>query len=78
MPSAKTRLLATKRVIPVPQTHHLDSRADQLLAVEADHDADDLLSTLDVAQWLGVSPQWLTIGRQIGRASCRERVSECV
>jgi predicted DNA-binding transcriptional regulator AlpA len=45
----------------VPEQHHLDRRVEQLLA--AAPEADDLLNTKQVAAWLGVSTQWLEIGR---------------
>jgi hypothetical protein len=48
-----------------PQRHLLDRRADQI-AEFGIGDADDLLSTIDVARWLGVSHQWLEIGRSSG------------
>lgn len=56
---------------PYTRKHHLDKRAETLLAtgtrtdraaVEDDSD-DDLLSTQELALWLGVSLQWLIIGR---------------
>jgi predicted DNA-binding transcriptional regulator AlpA len=46
--------------------HHIDRRADRLLAGEVDvieQSDDDLLSTRETAAWLGVSDQWLEIGR---------------
>lgn len=51
--------------IAPPRTHHLDRRAEPLIAHGAG-DADDLLSTNAVAAWLGVSTQWLEIGRHRG------------
>ncbi len=45
-----------------PQKHHLDRRADSLIAAGEGH-PDDLLSTTDLAEWLGVSNQFLEIGR---------------
>lgn len=47
---------------PRPKTHHLDNRAENL-AAEGQGNTDDLLSTIQVAAWLGVSTQWLEIGR---------------
>ena len=41
---------------------HIDKRAASLLSA-SDADGDDLLTTREVADWLGVSPQWLAIGR---------------
>jgi hypothetical protein len=46
-----------------PKRHHLDRRVKQIIAVgSGDHD-DDLLTTAQVADWFGVSVQWLEIGR---------------
>jgi hypothetical protein len=49
---------------PQPTNHHLDRRADKL--VDQPGDDDDLLKTEEAADWLGVSPQWLEIGRGVG------------
>jgi hypothetical protein len=49
-----------------PQHHHIDRRAAQIVASTDDNDADDLLSTGDTAGWLGVSTQFLEIGRSRG------------
>ena len=49
---------------PQPQNHHLDRRAAKLVD-EAGAD-DDLLKTAELAAWLGVSMQWLEIGRTAG------------
>jgi predicted DNA-binding transcriptional regulator AlpA len=45
-----------------PRQHHLDRRAADL-AEALDGPPDDLLKTRFVADWLGVSEQWLEIGR---------------
>jgi len=45
-----------------PKAHHLDKRAARLLAAGAGDD-DELLNTRATADWLGVSTQWLEIGR---------------
>jgi predicted DNA-binding transcriptional regulator AlpA len=50
------------RRIGPPKKHHLDRRADSIVAADAGAD-DELLSTREVAGWLGVSTQWLEIGR---------------
>jgi hypothetical protein len=56
----------------VPQRHHLDRRAGELAAASAappqpsSPDPDQLLTTAQVAQWIGVSKQWLEIGRRRG------------
>lgn len=46
-----------------PTRHHLDKRAEEIAALEADQSDDALLSTQSVAEWLGVSVQFLEIGR---------------
>ena len=47
--------------------HHLDRRADHIAqAGVAAGDADDLLNTRTLADWLGVSVQFLEIGRHRG------------
>ena len=46
--------------------HHLDRRADQLAELGTRGSPDDLLTTPAVAEWLGVSTQWLEIGRSKG------------
>lgn len=46
---------------------HLDRRADRLIVYGAAAGApDDLLETIAVAAWFGVSKQWLEIGRHRG------------
>jgi predicted DNA-binding transcriptional regulator AlpA len=47
-------------------THHLDHRAGELIDKGAIGAADDLLSTVDLANWLGVSTQWVEIQRHKG------------
>ena len=42
--------------------HHIDKRTPRILA-DVEGDEDDLLSTGATAQWLGVSEQWLELGR---------------
>ena len=47
--------------------HHLDRRADMIIAQGNMLDgADDLLTTAQLATWLGVSVQFLEIGRSRG------------
>ena len=47
-----------------PRRHHLDRRASDLAAAgAAAGDPDDLLTTSEVAEWLGLSTPWLEIGR---------------
>jgi predicted DNA-binding transcriptional regulator AlpA len=42
------------------KNHHLDQRAERLIEHGSD---DDLLTTKAVANWLGVSDQWVELGR---------------
>jgi hypothetical protein len=49
----------------LPLRHHLDRRAAGL-ADEGHGDPDNLLSTPALAEWLGVSTQWLEVGRSKG------------
>ena len=46
--------------------HHLDRRALDLIEATNEGSDDDLMSTVLVAVWLGVSPEWLEIGRTKG------------
>ena len=48
----------------VPLKHHLDRRAADL--IDEGGDDDDLLDTPTTSVWLGVSSQWLEIGRSKG------------
>jgi hypothetical protein len=45
----------------VPKKLHIDRRAEELALNPGD--GDDLLTTKALALWLGVSEQWLNIGR---------------
>jgi hypothetical protein len=47
-----------------PSRLHLDKRVETILANpgEGSND-DDLLTSIQVANWLGVSPQWVELGR---------------
>ena len=49
-----------------PIRHHLDRRADRLIDEGSNGQPDDLISTVDMSAWLGVSEQWLEIGRTRG------------
>src|SRR6266700_2021234 len=42
---------------------HLDRRAGSLANAAHDGGDDDLLTTMQLANWLGVSEQWLELGR---------------
>jgi predicted DNA-binding transcriptional regulator AlpA len=51
-----------------PTRHQLDRRIDLILAneppaIDKNNPDDDLLTTPQVADWFGVSKQWLEIGR---------------
>ena len=73
MPSERKCKPATKVArIPVPKSFHLDKRAASIAA--ASPDDDDLLSTNETALWLGVSIQWLEIGRNKGYGPPFERL----
>lgn len=63
---AKTKRVAAATVAPVPQNFHFDKRISSILAAAADASDDDQMTTVEVAMWLGVSPQWLEKGRQLG------------
>jgi hypothetical protein len=54
--------------------YHIDRRAPLLMAT-SEGGADDLLSTRQTADWLGVSTQWLEIGRSKGFGPSYVRVS---
>jgi predicted DNA-binding transcriptional regulator AlpA len=49
-----------------PQRHHIDRRAGDLIGAADAADANELLATSEVAEWLGVSTQFLEIGRHRG------------
>jgi hypothetical protein len=51
---------------PSQRRLHLDRRAPNLIAegkAPGEHADDDLISTLELANWLGVSPQWVELAR---------------
>jgi hypothetical protein len=50
----------------LPQKFHLDKRAPQILKSLEGRADDELLSTPEVAALLGVSKQWLEVGRSLG------------
>ena len=54
-----------KAKVDESRKHHLDRRADKLIAAGAG-DPNELLATKQVAAWLDVSEQWLEIGRHKG------------
>jgi predicted DNA-binding transcriptional regulator AlpA len=56
-----------RKKTPAPKSHHIDKRAESILAIRGSRDGlgddDELLSTKQVADWLHVSTQFLSIGR---------------
>jgi predicted DNA-binding transcriptional regulator AlpA len=58
--------------------HHIDKRADRIAGADIGAD-DELLSTKQVADWLGVSVQWVEIGRSKNYGPRFEKISaRCV
>jgi hypothetical protein len=45
---------------------HLDRRVDAIIAATGEGSDDDLLTTVQIAGWLGTSPQWVELGRAKG------------
>ena len=59
-----------------PKSHHLDRRVAQLIQIGiATPNDDELLSTQQLATWLGVSEQWLEVGRSKNYGPRYERLS---
>jgi predicted DNA-binding transcriptional regulator AlpA len=54
--------------------HYIDKRADVVIDASKG-DGDELLHTKETAKWLGVSTQWLEIGRSRGYGPTYTRVS---
>lgn len=48
---------------PGRRRHHLDRRIEQIAALAADKSDDDLITTRELAAWLGVSVLWVELGR---------------
>jgi len=79
MPKQKTPARVVALPPANPRTFHIDRRADAILAATSGNgDDDDLLTTVEVAQWLGVSPQWLETRRTHGGGPPFERLSSRV
>jgi hypothetical protein len=63
----------------MPSRHHLDKRADELaISVASNGQPDDLLRSGTAAKELGVSEQFLTIGRSRGYGPPFLRLSKSV
>jgi hypothetical protein len=45
---------------------HLDRRVEAIIAATGEGSGDDLLTTLQIANWLGTSSQWVELGRAKG------------
>jgi hypothetical protein len=63
---------------PPARKFHLDKRAETILAAAVEEDDDDMLTTVETALWLQVSPQWLAIGRHRGYGPKFKRYSTLV
>ena len=57
---------------PPPSRFHLDRRAAQVASSAGDDD--ELLTTQDLADWLGVSVQWVNLQRTKGEGPEYERL----
>ena len=57
----------------LPAYHHIDRRAGALAAASAGA-PDDLFATRELADWLGVSTQWVEIGRHRGYGPRFQRI----
>jgi hypothetical protein len=64
LPRRRTRVVTKKKIGQRPGSMHIDKRAGKLLADPvSDGEDDELLSTEQVAEWLGYSTQALEIAR---------------
>jgi hypothetical protein len=54
---------------------HLDKRAQSLVAVVPEGSNDDLLTTIQIAGWFGVTPQWVELARAGGYGPPFERIA---
>jgi predicted DNA-binding transcriptional regulator AlpA len=62
MATTKKKPVAKKK--NATRKFHLDKRADAIAAAPGDED--EMMTTPETAAWLGVSVQWLDIGRHEG------------
>jgi hypothetical protein len=73
-PKVKTPAKPERRIVGrIVGNHHIDRRAGRLIEPGAD---DELLTTVAVADWLGVSCQWLELGRSTNYGPPYKRISE--
>ena len=63
----KIKTKSRPRSTAAPSAHHLDRRVDQILAAAGDNDSDALMHTHEVAAFLGMSVEWIEIGRTKNR-----------
>lgn len=78
-PSALSLIKSPPRSQSPPQkSHHLDRRAGKLAVEGSEANGDDLLTTIELASWLGVSTQWLENGRNQKYGPKFTRLSERV
>jgi predicted DNA-binding transcriptional regulator AlpA len=63
-----------KPTLSPPQSHHIDKRAPVILAASTADSDDELLTSRQLAQWLGVSQTWVEIGRVRGYGPPFERL----
>jgi hypothetical protein len=54
---------------------HLDKRAESLVAAAPEGSDDELLTTIQVAGWLGVTPQWCELARAKGYGPAFMRIA---
>jgi hypothetical protein len=62
VPSSLSLIKSPPKQQAPPRSHHLDKRAS-VIADSGAGDPDDLLTSRDVAHWLGVTEQWVETGR---------------
>ena len=72
---ARPRVAANTAAQPPPRAHHLDRRALAIIEAANAGSDDELLRTIVVAVWLGVSEEWLEIGRSRGYGPPYHRLS---
>lgn len=62
----------------VPMRHGIDRRAHQIIEQDTSPEDDKLMTTLECANYLGVSEQFLTIARSKGYGPPWQRISPTV
>jgi hypothetical protein len=70
--------MTTRQNLTAPQKHHIDRRADAIIGADIGAD-DELMTTKAAAAWLGISIQFLEIGRSRGYGPKFQKISHrCV